>query len=200
MKRSKNLTLTIMAVAIPVALSGCDPVPVTGATAMSVQQCIADKLSSPEQCQAAYDNALKENERVAPRFEDNAECNQQFGNCTAVTENGKTSWIPPMTGFLLGYAVGNLGTNGRTDCNRWPDSSGCAGTGRVVARATPLYRDYNTSEYYTPNNRSVGTGGAVRGSVGTEVAPARAVTISRAGFGSTASARSSFGGGRGGGS
>lgn len=187
MKRSKSLKLTLMAVAIPVALAACDEAPVTGAMATSVQQCVAEKLATPEQCQNAYDNALKETQRVAPRFQDGAACNQQFGNCTTVTENGQTSWIPPMTGFLLGYAVGNMGANGRT-----------ADSARFVARSTPLYRDYNTAEYYTPKSRSVGANtGLVRGTRGTEVAPARAVTVSRSGFGSSASARSSFGGARG---
>lgn len=162
---------------------------------MSVQQCVSEKMASPQQCQAAYDNAVQQNDRVAPRFEDGNACDRQFGNCKQVVEDGKVSWIPPMTGFLIGYAANQLINNRRVDCNQNPEHKDCAGSGRSYGHSMPIYRDYTTSNYYTPNNRNVGKStGFVHGAAGSELAPIRAATISRGGFGTSGASRSSFGG------
>ncbi|HEY5612514.1 MAG TPA: DUF1190 domain-containing protein, partial [Lysobacter sp.] len=53
--------------------------------------------------------------------------------------------------------------------------------------------------YYKPGGDYVGDRvGTVTGKRGSTALPARAMTVSRSGFGSSASARGGFGGGRGG--
>jgi uncharacterized protein YgiB involved in biofilm formation len=203
MKRSSHLRLTLMAAAMPVALAGCDQGPPTGEVLSSVDDCSRVSDVSPQECKAAYDAALAQHQNVAPRFESYTDCNDQFGSCTEVTnDRGQTNWIPPMTGFLLGYAVSsalnsNSGYAGR-DCARYPDQPGCAGNsgGYRIIGSSPLYRDYRSGDYLKPNGDFASSRtGKVTGGYGRTSAPARAITVSRAGFGSSSSARSSFGGG-----
>lgn len=208
MKRSINLRLTLMAAAIPAALAGCEPAPPTGQVLQSVQDCDWQPDVSPQECRAAFDKAKAEHEKLAPRFESSSDCNDQFGSCTAVTnERGQMNWIPPMTGFLLGYMASDLinsssrGYN-RPDCRNYPNQQGCAGNsgGYRVSGSTPLYRDYRSGDFMKPNGDVASNRiGQVSGNAGNTAAPTRAITVSRSGFGSASAARSSFGGGRSGG-
>ena len=199
MKRSTNLKLTLMAAAIPAALTGCDPGPATGAVLASASECASHQEVPREQCETAYAQALSQHEQVAPRFESSSDCNEQFGNCSAISDDrGGVNWIPPMGGFLLGYAMaGGFDANRSRDCNRNPGQPACR-NGYVVTGWSPLYREYRSGDYYKPNGDLASSrAGTVRGSAGYTTAPTRAITVSRSGFGSSSAARSSFGGGRG---
>lgn len=177
MKRSSNLRLTLMAVAVPAGLAACGSGEPTGVVLDSIEDCRAQQVDVA-QCEAAYNNARAEHARVAPRFDDRVQCSEDFGQCEAVQENGHTSFIPPMGGFLLGYALGGgFSNNGY----------------RGVAGGMPLYRDYR-GRYINPNGDMVSRGpGTVTGKRGAIAPPARAITVSRSGFGSSSAARSSFG-------
>jgi uncharacterized protein YgiB involved in biofilm formation len=66
-----------------------------------------------------------------------------------------------------------------------------------VGGASPLYRD-TRGGYYKPGGDYAGNRiGRVSGNRGKVALPARAVTVSRSGFGSSASARGGFGSSRG---
>lgn len=203
-KRSSNLRLTLMVAAAPAALllSGCDSAEPanTGMVLQSESQCDYQTDVPKEQCHAAYQKAVADHQRVAPQFADRNQCNDQFGACTEVrSEQGQVNWIPPMTGFLLGYAASSL-VNGasRQDCQRYPNADGCRSGGsggvyRVVNGSSPLYRDYRTGEYRRPNgDATTDRAGRVYGDAGNTAVPARAVSVSRSGFGSASAARSSF--------
>ena len=201
MKRSSNLRLTLMAAAMPAALAGCEPATPTGQVLASLDDCDRQTEVAPAECRAEYEKARLEHERVAPRFESYSQCNEQFGQCAEVTnERGQASWIPPMTGFLLGYVASDLVNSRRADCNRNPDQSACrdgsAGYYRIGG-SSPLYRDYRSGDYLKPNGDVASDRvGKVTGGAGNTTPPSRALTISRSGFGSSSAARSSFGGGR----
>lgn len=177
-KRSRNLRLTLMAVAVPAGLAACGSGEPTGVVLDSIADCRSQQVDVA-QCEAAYNQAVAEHQRVAPRFDDVVQCEQDFGRCEAVQEEGRTSYIPPMGGFLLGYMLGGGFNN----------NSGLRG----VSGAAPLYRDYR-GRYINPNgdmvSRQPGTVTGRRGSIAT---PARAITVSRSGFGSSSAARSAFG-------
>jgi uncharacterized protein YgiB involved in biofilm formation len=178
MKRSRHLRLSLMAVAVPAALAGCDS-PDTGTVLQSVEQCARSDLHVSEaECRRAYDAALADHVRIAPRFESSSQCNAQFGNCEPVQHYGTTYFIPPMAGFLVGYLASR-----RND-----------GYAYGYGGSVPLYRE-RRGDYYTPRGDYVSdrTGNVRTKSISTS-APARAVTISRSGFGSSSAARSSFGG------
>lgn len=210
-KRSSNLRLTLMVAAAPAVmlLGGCDAAdpPATGLVLQTDSQCDFQTDFSKEECHAAYAKALAEHERVAPRFTDQAQCNDQFGACTPARDaQGQASWVPPMTGFLIGYAASNLMQGARgPDCQRYPQADGCrqsssggGGVYRTVGGSSPLYRDYRTGDYRRPNgDAATGHAGRVYGDAGKTDVPARAVSVSRSGFGSASSARSSFSSSRG---
>lgn len=176
MKRSTNLRLTLMAVTLPAGLIGCEPPPPTGVALNSVEDCRALEVDVA-QCEAAYREAVAKHQQVAPRFEDRVQCTQEFGECEVVQEEGRTAYVPPMGGFLLGYAL----------------AGGFSGGNRAVAGGAPLYRGNQggyRNVYGDLVSRQPGTVTGARGNIAT---PARAVTVSRAGFGSRAAARGSFG-------
>ena len=177
-KRSTHLRLTLMAVAMPAGLAGCAGEP-TGVVLNSIDDCQGQQVEVA-QCQAAYRDAVAKHQKVAPRFEDRVQCDAEFGQCEAVRENGQTAYTPPMGGFLMGYLVGNaLGGGGY----------------RGVAGGAPLYRDYRSGGYLNAGGDAVSRQpGAVTGKRGSIATPARAVTVSRSGFGSRSAARGSFGG------
>ncbi|MGH8031451.1 MAG: DUF1190 domain-containing protein [Luteimonas sp.] len=177
MKRSRHLTLTLMAASVPVMLAGCDDGPPTGAVLSSVEQCTSTADATAEECRAAYANAAAQHEKLAPRFDDPAQCNEQFGNCSRTRDETGNHWIPPMTGFLLGYALGGMGSGAR------------------YGGSSPLYRDYRSGDYVKPSGDvAANRTGPVTGARGNTAPPVRAITVSRSGFGSSAAARSSFGG------
>ncbi|MCD0279077.1 DUF1190 domain-containing protein [Xanthomonas melonis] len=182
MKRSRNLKLTLMA-ALPAALAtGCGSEQETGVVLQSASDCyqIKQEQGSIEQCLKAYDEASTKHQQSAPRFSTRYECDEQFGSCTAIQNQGQQSWIPPMGGFLLGYALGNMSGGG----------------GYRYGGAIPLYRDYRSGGFYKPNGDLASNRiGTVRGRSGAIDMPTRAITVSRSGFGSSAAARSSFGSG-----
>ncbi|MGY0557618.1 MULTISPECIES: DUF1190 domain-containing protein [unclassified Lysobacter] len=175
MKRSRNLKLVLMAASIPVALTACDSEP-TGTVVQSVEQCSASSTLSVEQCEQAYRSALAGHATAAPRFQSQADCNAEFQACTPVQEQGRTMYMPPMSGFLIGYLVGNALSG--------PGQYGSAG---------PLYRNRSGEYLNTRADRVARGAGPVTGRRGVVPAPTRAITVSRHGFGSSAAARSAFG-------
>lgn len=189
MKRSTHLRLTLMAAAIPVALAGCDAAPDTGVVIDSANDCTTrtDLQVSAIECKTAYDKALAEHRRVAPRFENAVDCNDQFSDCAVVNDNGRDYYVPPMNGFLLGYAVSSLMRGGHSSYAY-----------RYGGNSVPLYRNRDGG-FYNPGGGYVSGGsGRVKGAAGMPSAPARAVTVGRGGFGASSAAHASFGGGRGG--
>lgn len=178
MKRSRHLRLTLMAVAVPAGLLACDGGDPTGVVLSSVDDCRTQQVDVA-QCQAAYEEARAKHRQVAPRFDNAVQCDADFGRCEAVVEEGRTSYVPPMGGFLLGYVLGGaMGGGGYRD----------------VAGGAPLYRDVRGGGYLNAGGDAVSRQpGMVTGRRGSIATPARAVTVSRAGFGSSAAARSSFG-------
>ncbi len=184
-KRSQNLKLVLMIATAPIALAGCESEP-TGQVLSSVEDCKIQQEVSVEQCTAGYRTALAEHQRLAPRFENQADCSAQFDGCTPLEgstgQNQQQSYAPPMSGFLLGYVL----------------ASTMRGGGYGVGGASPLYRDYRSGGYLKPGGDLVSKSpGQVTGRRGNTTLPARAMTVSRAGFGSSASARGGFGSSRG---
>ena len=172
-----------MAATVPVALAGCESEP-TGTVLSSVEQCGTQTSVPVEQCTAAYQEALAKHQKLAPRFESRVQCNEQFGNCEVVDTGAGQSYVPPMGGFLLGYALASATRGGM-----YP---------YTVGGASPLYRDYRSGSYLKPGGDAVSRGtGMVTGRRGNTALPSRAMTVSRSGFGSSASARGGFGSSRG---
>lgn len=77
----------------------------------SVQSCQqqANTIDLKNKCNTDYKNALAKNESVAPKFNSQKDCEQQYGTsqCTNSNTNnintGSTYWIPLMQGFSSSY-------------------------------------------------------------------------------------------------
>lgn len=189
-KRSADLRLVLMAAAVPVAIAGCESEP-TGRLFQSVEECTIEGEIDVDECRSAYDTALAQHRDSAPRFESEYDCNAQFGGCERLDRGwggSGTAYTPPFGGFLVGYYAGQL-----------IDIDGKKKKRYRTSGVLPMYRDFRSGEYLKPNGDSVGRSpGLVRGDAGRTTGVARGQTVSRGGFGSTASSssssRSSFGG------
>ncbi len=187
MKRSRTLKLTLMAGALPIALTACDNTP-TGVVVRSVQECMG--LGHPQvDCMQAEARARAEHLRTAPRFADEQQCRIEFGDCGAQTVDSRSMFLPVMSGFLISYV-------------QQQRSGGGGGGGSFLLRGgNPLYTLRGSNEFLRADGSYVGNRiGTVTGARGAEIRPARAITVERGGFGSRSAAASAFGGrgGRGG--
>lgn len=176
MKRSAHLRLALMA-SLPAAVAGCDNPAINGQPnqvqdwSQAAVDCSTAELMQTEDCKLQLESVLAN----SPRYGSQAECEATNGECAQIDENGQSAWIGPMGGFVTGYLLAQALDE--------------------VGDAFERKRRYNAG--YRPGGyRSPGTTGR-SGYPTTGAAPpppARAITQSRSGFGSTASARSSFGG------
>ncbi len=186
MKRSRTAALLLMGSA-PLLLSACgrDADATREGLYTSVQSCVAATHDSAT-CQQAFAKAQQDAASNAPRFANRAECEANYGadKCTERNDGGGHSFFGPMmTGFFLSQMLRN----------------GAAANG---FNSAPAFRD-NRGDWRRPDpNGSTGGGyaggGVYRGGTGSAMVPVsatpdRAVTVSRGGFGESASGRG-FGG------
>ena len=178
MKRSTHLRLVLMASALPVALTACDNPTITGnqgvqpdwqAADIASVDCTTTERMQTDACKAQLERLLD----TSRRYGSQQDCEQSNTECAQVKENGGSPWIGPVTGFvggmLLSQALNDL--SGR----------------RYNAGYRGGYRTGNTPA--TTGRTTYPTAGAPP-----PPPPTRAITESRSGFGSTSSARRSFGG------
>lgn len=171
MKRTRVTRLLLMGV-VPLALSACES-DVDATIFANAEECAASGQLTQAQCSAAFAEATAEHERVAPRYLSQADCVADFGpeQC-GPARDGSSAFIPFFGGMLLGNMLGGA--------NRYPPQ--------------PLYRP-RTGEFQTAGGVGVGTRtGAIRVPEAATKPQARAITMSRSGFGSRAAARGSWGG------
>lgn len=197
MKRSARIKLLLMGTAT-LALTACDEREEVAQAGVydSVEQCLADGVYSDEYCRTSYKAAVDQHAAVAPKYQSIEECEADFGpgRCQIGPQgqqqvssgSGGSFFMPLMAGFL----VGRLLDGGRSYYGQ------------------PLYRPYagpgRYGTYRTAQNVDVG---ARTGSVNVtrstlQNPPPRTTTLSRGGFGASASrvgvssgssGRSSFG-------
>ncbi|MEW9798946.1 DUF1190 family protein [Alteromonas sp. CYL-A6] len=112
-KRSKSINLAHMRKAFAlkplavgvagVLLSACggDRQPATIYT--SLDDCKNDYPDAPERCDAAYQRAVEEAQRTAPRFNSEYDCEYEFGpnQCQYVQTNSGGVFMPFMAGFMV---------------------------------------------------------------------------------------------------
>lgn len=192
MKRTKHIDLAYMrkgiavnplkplALAVLATLYGCSSPKEEVILVKSTQECRDKTNLSTAECEAAYKKAVAEAERTGPKFSTKEDCEEEFGydECYYTDSN---VYMPMITGYLVSAAL---------DSN----SNGYYGS--------PVYI-YSGSRYrgkvMMPDGSLVGNRGANNYTVSrdsvTQSKPTVTKTSSRGGFGSTASAKSSWGGG-----
>lgn len=195
MKRSRQLALLAVA-QTPWALVGCGGVQDAQPQALtkqgfytSIEACERDG-NSAELCRRASQTADTASANEAPRYKSKAECIAEYGElCTEKQEAGGGIWMPLMTGFMLSQMLSPGRAPAYLDSNPIYRTRG--------GQYTEAYRERrNGGSFSSPATRSA-DGGRMRP---VDIAPNRAVTISRSGFGSAAAARSGWGGSSRGGS
>lgn len=73
----------------------------------SVEACRIEQ--PPDDCAKAFTDAGQEHEKSAPRLVSQAACEAQYGGCSALHDAAGDWFIPAMTGFMLGHALGTGG-------------------------------------------------------------------------------------------
>lgn len=187
MKRSRKLKLTLMSAA-PLALSACggsrNP---ENLVYERLSDCHNDTRVTRTTCNEAYNRALSEHARTAPRFMTLDACQLKYGvdKCDQSLNGGTSSYTPRMSGFMVGRFT--------PAARNWYGSS--YGPSTIITGGSwtprPLYRtsdDMNSGSWSTGEGKSWGgSKEATKGTISTS-------SLNRGGFGGTSSARSSWGG------
>lgn len=174
MKRSKMIHLALLGSVG--TLSGCGS-DTEAIVYDSVQQCVAAQVIDAKQCETEYGAAQRNHEQTAPRFTSLSSCETDFGAGRCSSSSGGF-FIPFMAGYMVSSAL-NRGF----------------GPGNTY-QSQPLYRTRSDTagSWRTAGNDTVRGSGRVTVDSNVAKPSTRAVTMSRSGFGSTASARGSWGG------
>jgi uncharacterized protein YgiB involved in biofilm formation len=191
-KGRKTLALGTIAAA-SLAVTACEapvpepmPLPKTPIQFESPTECIAAGYEM-NACQDAYKAALSKHEAEAPRYGQQAQCEEEWGpgNCrTTSNGSGGSFFMPFLTGYLLSSALS--GNNGG-----YYNYGGYYGS--------PIYRSRSGPVQLAPSNGgSIGTGTSVRKVATAPVAAPKPPhvntrSVSRGGFGGSMGGRS-FGG------
>ncbi|MGX8941008.1 DUF1190 family protein [Symbiopectobacterium sp. Eva_TO] len=111
--RSYRLAPVAVAISAAFILAGCEQTDETVSMYQNADDCSAANPSMSAQCITAYNNALKEAEKTAPKYASKEDCVAEFGEaqCTPVPAQAGTaaqptqtssSWMPLMAGYMMG--------------------------------------------------------------------------------------------------
>lgn len=180
-KRSRNFILAPISLAVITACSGGNTDEAVSFV-KSVDDCTSSTELTQEECQSAYEKAVKDADATAPRYQSERDCTDEFGRC----ESRGGFFMPFMAGYIVSGIVGNIGDS--------------MGRNRRYNQSYPTYMYRGNGNL---RNKLMTSDGFVVGSPGQRnykmsresLAPKPAVTrtISRGGFGAKASAKSSWG-------
>ncbi|CAI1163403.1 TPA: DUF1190 family protein [Serratia fonticola] len=134
MKRTKNINKDIfrkswrsyrvapvaLAISAVFMLAGCEQADETVSLYKNADDCSTSNPSMSEQCTTAYNNALKEAEKTAPKYATREDCVAEFGEaqCTqapaqagmaAESQSSGSMWMPLMAGYMMGRMMGGGG-------------------------------------------------------------------------------------------
>ena len=172
----KPLALGIAAI----FLSACGEEKEQATIYTNADECAAANPSMVEQCQAAYQQALAEAERTAPKYNSAQDCETDFGanQCHVVRNESGSFFMPFMAGYMLSNLLSPRGYYSQ-----------------------PMFTSY--SGYSPYRHRWVGADGYDFGDYrqrsmrvnkdAFKPKPAPVKTMSRGGFGSSVRAKSSWG-------
>ncbi|WP_431224975.1 DUF1190 family protein [Serratia sp. L9] len=101
-------------------LAGCEQADETVSLYQNADDCSRANPSMSEQCTTAYNNAMKEAEKTAPKYATREDCVAEFGEaqCTqapaqagmaAESQSSGSMWMPLMAGYMMGRMMGGGG-------------------------------------------------------------------------------------------
>ncbi|MGK2946268.1 MAG: DUF1190 family protein [Candidatus Malihini olakiniferum] len=111
--RSYRLAPVALAISAAFILAGCEQTDETVSMYQNADDCSAANPSMSVQCAKAYNNALKEAEKTAPKYASKEDCVAEFGEtqCIPVPDQAgiaaqltqtSSSWMPLMAGYMMG--------------------------------------------------------------------------------------------------
>ncbi len=180
MKRSRYVALLAMG-ASALALSACGESETPAGVYTSVDQCVADKQFTDDECRKAFETAKEEHKKVAPKYASKEDCEADFGagKCEESpyrTTSGTSTFMPLLVGYMLGRTLG----------------------GQPAFTPQPLYRTQGDTTFRTGDNRPVTTKTGVQSVPhSTTTSAFKSTTTTRNGFGRNGSIYGSSSPGRG---
>ncbi len=174
----RSLTVGTIAAA-GLTIAACDSGPDGDYAFANINEC-RDAGFTSVVCENEFNEALSQHATAAPRFEEQALCEAEFGanGCTRVTEgNGSQSYFMPLfTGFLVGQALRGISSYGAYQTYR---------TSNVGYVPAPIYRDRSGNRVTI--DRPAGSDASARPV--TRPLNVNTRTVSRQGFGGRSSSR-----------
>lgn len=119
---ARHLTPVALAVATVFMLAGCEKSDETVSLYQNADDCSAANPGKSAECTTAYNNALKEAERTAPKYATREDCVAEFGegqcqqapaqagmapeNQAQAQQSSGSFWMPLMAGYMMGRLMG----------------------------------------------------------------------------------------------
>ncbi|ELY2932076.1 DUF1190 family protein [Cronobacter sakazakii] len=113
---ARHLTPVAFAVTAAFMLAGCEKSDETVQLYQNADDCSAANPGKSAECTTAYNNALKEAERTAPKYATREDCVAEFGedqckqvnntNTSQATQQTGSMWMPLMAGYMMGRLMG----------------------------------------------------------------------------------------------
>ncbi|ELY4722121.1 DUF1190 family protein [Cronobacter sp. 153480017-3] len=113
---ARHLTPVAFAVTAAFMLAGCEKSDETVQLYQNADDCSAANPGKRAECTTAYNNALKEAERTAPKYATREDCVAEFGedqckqvnntNTSQATQQTGSMWMPLMAGYMMGRLMG----------------------------------------------------------------------------------------------
>lgn len=119
---ARHLTPVALAVATVFMLAGCEKSDETVSLYQNADDCSVANPGKSAECTTAYNNALKEAERTAPKYATREDCVAEFGegqcqqapaqagmapeNQAQAQQSSGSFWMPLMAGYMMGRLMG----------------------------------------------------------------------------------------------
>lgn len=147
-----------------------------------VEQCIQDNPTLAQECEATYQKALTESASSGPKYQSESACVADFGrdNCVPHASSSGNSWfMPAMAGYMFAQAIND---------RRYYSSP----LYTSYSRYSPFYGQWSGTDGSLYGKRRFGAVKVDKKAFNPKPKVTR--TMSRGGFGSKVSAKSSWGG------
>ena len=114
---ARHLTPVALAVTAVFMLAGCEKSDETVSLYQNADDCSQANPGKSAECTTAYNNAIKEAERTAPKYATREDCIAEFGEgqcqqapaqagMAAESSGGGSFWMPLMAGYMMGRMMG----------------------------------------------------------------------------------------------
>lgn len=193
MKRSKKAALVLMAPVATLMLAGCGEKEQDVHVFHNVDECAA-YYHPPAECQAEFAKAEALHTQVAPRYQNQQECETDFGpgQCETAPERHQSGsfFMPMMMGYMAGQMMNRGNLAGGQATSSQAASSQTTGSRGAAVPTQPLYKSRDDrSTFRTASNQAVATQPGAARVRPSAVQPQRARLVQRGGFGQQAAVR-----------